>query len=107
MTETIVYAFTAATCTRCRLFLPTFEEWAQKYCPKADFVVVHLDKATPEMLEQFGVTAVPTIVVLRGDKVVAKLVGAPPEQEIARLLEASDNAGDGDTTAAPTGEEGG
>jgi thioredoxin-like negative regulator of GroEL len=87
MTETIVYAFTTATCTRCRLFLPTFQAWAAKYGDRADFVVVHLDEATHDVLEQFAVTAVPTVVVLRDEKVVARIVDVPKEDEITRLLQ--------------------
>lgn len=87
MTDTIVYAFTATTCHRCQQFKPTFEGWAVKYREKAEFVNVCLDQATPEVLEKFNVTAVPTVVVLRGGKVLARFVGAPTEQEIARLLE--------------------
>ena len=86
MTDTIVYAFTAATCTRCRLFLPVFRGWAEKYRNKADFVEVCLDQATLEIVEQFNVTVVPTVVVLQGETVIAKFVGAPTEQEIAAAL---------------------
>jgi thioredoxin-like negative regulator of GroEL len=87
VTTTIVYNFSSTNCHRCRLFLPTFQAWAAKYGDKADFVVVHLDKATQDVLEQFAVTVVPTVVVLRDAKVVARIVGVPKEEEIARLLQ--------------------
>jgi thioredoxin-like negative regulator of GroEL len=86
MTDTIVYALVTTECHRCSLFLPTFEEWARKY-PTADFVVVNLDQATPELLKQYQVSSVPTIAVLRDEQVVARFVGVPKEEEIARLLE--------------------
>jgi thioredoxin-like negative regulator of GroEL len=107
MTDTIVYVFTTANCPRCRLFLPTFEAWAVKYGDRADFVQVHLDVAPAETIEQLRVTAVPTVAVVKGEKEIARFVGAPKEGEIARLLEADDNPRDGDTTETPPSETGG
>src|SRR5262249_18642794 len=57
MSDTIVYAFTAATCPRCQLFLPTLQAWAAKYRDRADFVQVHLDDAPAETIEQLQVGA--------------------------------------------------
>ena len=105
MNDTIVYAFTAANCPRCHLFLPTFQAWAAKYRDRADFVQVHLDVAPAETIEQLQVTAVPTVAVVKGEREIARFVGAPKEEVIARLLEADDSGGD--TTETPTGEEGG
>jgi thioredoxin-like negative regulator of GroEL len=105
MTDTIVYVFTTENCSRCQLFLPTFAGWATKYGDRADFVQVHLDVAPAETIEQLRVTAMPTVTLVKAEREIARFVGAPKEEEIARLLEVDDSPRDGDT-GTPTGEEG-
>jgi thioredoxin 1 len=46
---------------------------------------INVDEQT-ELAQQFGVMSIPTLVVLKGGKVVNKAVGALPKQAILNLL---------------------
>ena len=40
----------------------------------------------PELAGQFGVVNIPTLVVMRGGKIVAQAVGARPKNQILEML---------------------
>ena len=40
----------------------------------------------PELAAQFGVMSIPTLVVMKGGKVVNKMVGARPKAQILAML---------------------
>lgn len=76
----VVIDFNATWCGPCKRFAPTFEKIGKKYASKAQFKSIDID-ANPQMAEQYGVQAIPCVVVLKGGKVVAQNVGLMEESE--------------------------
>ena len=72
-----VIDFSATWCGPCKMFAPIFHESEKKYEGKVSFVTVDIDEHKA-LAEQFGIEAVPTIVLLDANgKEVRRLVGAP------------------------------
>jgi thioredoxin 2 len=72
----------APWCGPCRMVTPAVERSAQEFAGRIKVVKVNVDHA-PGISARFGVQGVPTLLVLRQGRVVARQVGALPE---GRLL---------------------
>lgn len=70
----VVY-FTAAWCGPCKAFSPVVDTVAGASQPDVHFFKVDVD-ANPVLAAEFGVRAVPTVVLRRGGAVVASRSGA-------------------------------
>lgn len=81
----VLVDFWASWCGPCRMVLPLVEEIAQE---RADILVakVNVDEQ-PELAEQYEVTTIPTLMVLRGGEVVARKSGALSKAQLLALLE--------------------
>ena len=68
----------------CRLVSPVVDEIASE---RGDIKVgkVNVDEQ-PELAAQFGVMSIPTLVVMKGGKVVNQMVGARPKAQILAML---------------------
>ena len=80
----VLVDFWATWCGPCRMIAPTVEEIAQE---RTDIKVgkVNVDEQ-PELAGQFGVMSIPTLVVMKGGKVVNQMVGARPKAQILAML---------------------
>jgi thioredoxin 2 len=65
----------APWCGPCRLVAPVVEQAARELAGQLKVVKVNVDDA-PAVASRFGVRSVPTLLVLRGGRVVAEQVGA-------------------------------
>ena len=76
--------FWAPWCGPCRMVGPILDEIAQE---RTDIKVgkVNVDEQ-PELAGQFGVMSIPTMVVMKGGKVVNQALGARPKSQILALL---------------------
>jgi len=68
------------------MLAPTVEKLAVEYGDYIGFAKVNVDEL-PELANQFAVRSIPTLVLLRDNAVVERLVGVRPYEELARLLE--------------------
>ena len=77
--------FYADWCGPCRMVSPIIDEIADE---RDDIVVgkINVD-AEGELAETFGVFSIPTLVVLKGGKVVNQASGARPKAQILAMLE--------------------
>src|SRR4051794_17177811 len=73
----------AEWCPPCRALEPAVEAAARAYAGRLKVVTLDADKS-PATAVQYGVRAMPTIILLRGGREVARHVGSMPR---ARLLE--------------------
>lgn len=81
---TVFVDFWAPWCGPCRMVSPVVDEIASEH---GDIKVgkVNVDEQ-PELAAQFGVMSIPTLVVMKGGKVVNKAVGAKPKAQILAML---------------------
>ena len=81
----VLLDFYADWCGPCRMVSPVIDEIAEE---RNDIVVgkVNVDEEE-ELAGQFGVFSIPTLVVLKGGKVVSQSTGAKPKAQILALIE--------------------
>ena len=81
----VLLDFWATWCGPCRMVAPIVEEIAAE---QEDILVgkVNVDEEM-ELAMQFGVSSIPTLVVIRGGEAVAKSVGYRPKADIEKLLD--------------------
>ena len=80
----VLLDFWASWCGPCRMVGPIVEEIARE---RTDVAVgkVNVDEEM-ELAMQFGVSSIPTLVVLKNGQTVARAVGYRPKAEIEKLL---------------------
>ncbi len=82
-----VVDFFATWCPPCKALAPLLDRVAGAYAGKAVFVKINTDEA-PELAAEFGIRSIPTLVFLKGGKVVNTLVGLRGEGDIKAAVEA-------------------
>jgi thioredoxin 2 len=76
----------APWCGPCRFVGPIVEQLAAEYARRLKVVKVNVDE-NPRLAERFDARSIPTLLVLRDGRVVERIVGAlPKEQLTARVL---------------------
>lgn len=83
--KTVLLDFYADWCGPCRMVAPIIEEIANEY-PQYLVAKVNVDDEA-ELAGDFGVASIPTLVVLKGGKVIKQSVGVKPKDQIVALLE--------------------
>ena len=80
----VLLDFWASWCGPCRMVSPIVDEIATE---RGDIKVgkVNVDEER-ELAGQFGVMSIPTLVVIKGGKVVNQMVGARPKSQILAML---------------------
>jgi thioredoxin-like negative regulator of GroEL len=78
--------FTAASCSPCRVLGTVLAALAPDYAGRVRFTAVDVD-AEPALAEQFGVRAMPTVVLLRDGREVGRVVGSRPRAFVAGMLD--------------------
>lgn len=82
----MVVDFYATWCGPCKAMAPTMEEMENKYGNKIEFNKVDIDQS-PEIAQEFNVTAVPTIVVIsRTGDIIETLVGLQSKERLDQLF---------------------
>ena len=76
--------FWAPWCGPCRMQGPILDEVAQRAGEGALVGKINVDEE-PELAARFGVASIPTLVLMKGGKVVTRMVGV---QQAATLLDA-------------------
>lgn len=81
----VLLEFYADWCGPCKAQLPVLEQAAEEACD-VRFCKVNVDE-NPELAERFGVTQVPTMLVMNGEKIFRTIHGFHPLEEILEYLE--------------------
>ena len=80
----------APWCGPCRRVSPALEELARRYAGSVKLAKVNVD-ASPRLSQRFGVQGIPTMLVMKGDEILARQTGAAPEPVLrdwlARVLQ--------------------
>ena len=81
----VLVDFWAPWCGPCRMQGPILEEVAAAVGDKAVIAKINIDENTASAA-QFGVQSIPTLLLFKDGKLVNRLVGALPKQEIEQHL---------------------
>ena len=81
----VLLDFWAPWCGPCRMIAPVIAQVAEKYAGKAKVGKVNVDEEN-DLAAAFGIVSIPTLVVLKGGKVVSRTTGFRSEAEIAAML---------------------
>jgi thioredoxin 1 len=73
-TGNVVLDFYATWCGPCKRVAPMFEDLADKYYPQILLFKVDVDES-PDLVNEFDISAMPTFVFLRNGQIVKKVEG--------------------------------
>jgi thioredoxin 1 len=80
----VLVDFWAAWCGPCRMFAPVFERVSERH-PDAVFGKVDTE-AQPGLAAGFGISSIPTLMIIRDRVVLYAQPGALPEQPLEQLI---------------------
>ena len=84
--KTVLLDFWATWCGPCKMIAPFVEEIAAQ---RDDILVGKIDvDQEMELAMQFGITSIPTLIVMKQGEVAATMVGYRPKADILKLLDA-------------------
>ena len=86
--KTVLLDFYADWCGPCRMVSPLVDEIAEEN-PQYLIGKINVD-SEPELAESFGVSSIPTLVVMKSGKIANRIVGAKPKAQILAMLETAD-----------------
>lgn len=81
----VLLDFWASWCGPCRMVSPIVDEIAEEN-PQILVGKVNVDEE-PELAQAFGIVSIPTLIVIKGGKVVNQIIGMRPKEQILALLE--------------------
>jgi thioredoxin 2 len=76
----------APWCGPCRMVAPVIDELAAEMAGRVRVAKLNVDE-NPATASRFGVSSIPTLLVLQGGREVDRIVGVQPKSEIARRLQ--------------------
>jgi thioredoxin 1 len=82
--DMVLVDFWASWCGPCRMFGPIFERASEEH-PDAVFGKVDTDAQT-DLAQAFGISSIPTLMIIRDNVVLYAQPGALPEQALAELI---------------------
>ncbi|MHC4148645.1 MAG: thioredoxin [Planctomycetota bacterium] len=82
----VLVDFWAPWCGPCKMMAPILEEIADEYADKAKICKLNTDDARDSAME-FGINAIPTIILFKGGQVQNKWVGLTSKKDLAAAIE--------------------
>jgi thioredoxin 1 len=81
----VLIDFWAPWCGPCKMQTPILEKIAQSPDTKAKIVKINTDE-NPDIAQKFGISSIPTLVLLKGGTEIERLVGVQPESVLKQKI---------------------
>ena len=85
--QPVVVDFWATWCGPCRMLSPIVDKLAEKYEGKVTVVKCNVDESA-DIPMKFGIRNIPTLLFFKNGELVDRMVGAAPQAEIEKKIEA-------------------
>ena len=82
----VLVDFWAPWCGPCKMLGPVIEELAKEYDGKVKVCKLNTDDS-PNSASEYHISAIPTVLLFKGGKLVQELVGLQPKEELKRRLD--------------------
>lgn len=89
----VIVDFWAGWCAPCMVSKPILEKLAKEYSDKIEFMPVNADESR-EVLEQFHIFGIPTVITFRAGKEVGRVTGSQAESSYHTMFESLANGGE-------------
>ncbi len=83
--QPVLVDFWAPWCGPCKMLTPTIEELAGEFAGKARIGKLNTDD-NPETATNFGISAIPTVLLFKGGSIVDRFVGVTPKTKMSASL---------------------
>lgn len=84
--KAVLIDFWATWCGPCKMIAPIIEEIAEEFSDEVKVCKVNIDDE-PSLATKFGITSIPTLLVIKNGEVVKTSVGYIPKEKIIELFE--------------------